>query len=120
MLARRRMLALVNPLYALLASTALADPGAYELGMKKAAYEGYLGEMRKRGADGVSSEKVADAFATCIAAHSVQGLSAIELDQPNEWARGGPKPNASLISKARAKFVDTAAAHECERAARSR
>jgi hypothetical protein len=112
------MLALVGALYALMSTPALADPGAYERTMKKVAYEGYLEEMRKRGADGASSEKIADAFATCMAAHSVQGFSPVEIGQLNDWATGGPKPGADLIARAREKFVDIAAASRCERGAR--
>jgi hypothetical protein len=118
MFMRRAMLTVVGAL-CVMASSAFADPGAYELAMKKAVYEGYLKGMRKQGADATSYEKVADAIATCIASHSVEGFTPAELDQLNDWATGGPTPSADLTARSREKLLDRATASRCERDAPS-
>lgn len=92
---RRGMLALVGALYALMASSALADPGAYETSVRDRT----LRNLRLLQDGSSTPDEVRVRFATCFASAAVQGFTSDEIEQLNAAVTGGPT-NYSLWKKA--------------------
>jgi hypothetical protein len=95
MFMRKGKLALVGAGCALMASSALADPGAYETSVRDRT----LRNLRIIHAGDSVPDKVSVRFANCFAAAAVHGFSPEEIEQLNAAVTGGPT-NYSLWKKA--------------------
>jgi hypothetical protein len=101
------MLASVSASFALSASSAFADPGAFE-SLVKQMYLRALGDAT------ISiSPEAAEQSASCYVAFVVQGFTNDELRRLDAHASGGPALGEALANKVLARLTDPQAAPAC-------